>query len=83
MIPDYRIIGKRIKNARLAKGMKQEELAEEIDVSMAFLSRIETGRAGINLKKINTGSRNIKCITRISINREQCRIKGLFEGRIF
>ena len=52
MIPDYRIIGKRIKNARLAKGMKQEELAEEIDVSVAFLSRIETGRAGINLKRL-------------------------------
>ena len=47
MLPDYGVIGKRIKNARLNQNMTQEELADKIDISMAFLSRVETGRASI------------------------------------
>lgn len=52
MLPDYGVIGKRIKNARLNQNMTQEELADKIDISMAFLSRVETGRASINLKRL-------------------------------
>lgn len=52
MLPDYRVIGKRIKTARLAQKMKQDELAERINVSIAFLSRVETGRACINLRRL-------------------------------
>lgn len=53
MALDYNIIGQRIKQARLAKNLTQEELAEQIDISVAFLSRVERGNSHINLKRLN------------------------------
>ena len=52
MATDYSVIGERIKRARKAKNMTQEKLAEKIDVSIAFLSRIERGSSQINLKRL-------------------------------
>lgn len=53
MALDYSVIGSRIKQARLAKNMTQEDLADKIDVSVAFLSRVERGNSHINLKRLN------------------------------
>lgn len=53
MAIDYNVIGSRIKQARLAKKLTQEDLAEQVDVSVAFLSRIERGSSHINLKRLN------------------------------
>ena len=53
MAIDYNVIGSRIKQARLAKSMTQEDLADKIDVSVAFLSRVERGNSHINLKRLN------------------------------
>ena len=53
MALDYNVIGSRIKQARLAKNYTQEELAEKIDISVAFLSRVERGNSHINLKRLN------------------------------
>ena len=53
MALDYNIIGQRIKQARLAKNLTQEDLAEQIDISVAFLSRVERGNSHINLKRLN------------------------------
>ncbi len=50
---DYNVIGSRIKEARLAKNMTQEDLSEQIDISVAFLSRVERGNSRINLKRLN------------------------------
>ena len=50
---DYSVIGSRIKQARLAKNMTQEDLADKIDISVAFLSRVERGNSHINLKRLN------------------------------
>ena len=50
---DYSIIGERLKQARINEKLTQEELAEELDVSVAFLSRIERGSSYINLKRLN------------------------------
>lgn len=50
---DYNIIGERLKQARINKKLTQEKLAEELDVSVAFLSRIERGSSFINLKRLN------------------------------
>lgn len=50
---DYGVIGSRIKQARLAKNMTQEDLADKIDISVAFLSRVERGNSHINLKRLN------------------------------
>lgn len=49
---DYTIIGQRLKKARKAKKMTQEELSEKLDVSIAFLSRIERGNSQVNLKRL-------------------------------
>ena len=48
MAIDYSVIGSRIKQARLAKNMTQEDLADKIDISVAFLSRVERGNSHIN-----------------------------------
>ncbi len=53
MALDYKLIGERLKKARTKKGYTQEKLSEMINVSIAYLSRIETGAAHINLKRLN------------------------------
>lgn len=66
MALDYKLIGERLKKARLDKGFTQEKLSEKLDVSIAYLSRIETGAAHINLKRLN----------------EMCNILGVSEAYI-
>ena len=63
---DYSIIGERLKKARIDKNMTQEKLAEQIDVSVAFLSRVERGTSHINLKRLT----------------QICEILGVSEGSI-
>ena len=53
MALDYNIIGERIKQARMNKKLTQENLAERLEVSVAFLSRIERGSSHINLNRLN------------------------------
>ena len=50
MALDYNVIGARLKKAREDKNLTQQKLAEIIDVSVPFLSRVETGEYKINLK---------------------------------
>lgn len=53
MAIDYSVIGERLKRARKEKHLTQEQLAEKLDVSIAFLSRIERGSSQINLKRLS------------------------------
>ncbi len=53
MALDFAIIGQRLKKARLDKNLTQENLAEKLDISVAFLSRIERGISHINLKRLS------------------------------
>ena len=48
---DYADIGKRIRACRLAKGMTQEQLANEVGVVVMHISHIETGISVPSLKK--------------------------------
>ena len=66
MALDFAIIGQRLKKTRLEKKMTQEKLAEQLDVSVAFLSRIERGLSHINLKRLS----------------QICDILGVTEGEI-
>lgn len=52
MSPDYSVIGRRIKEARIEQKMRQEDLADKLEVSIAFLSRVERGSSCINLKRL-------------------------------
>ncbi len=53
MAVDFSIIGKRIKDARKKKGFTQEKLVEKMGVSIAYLSKVETGRIHINLERLS------------------------------
>ena len=52
MALDYKLIGSRLKQARQKKKLTQENLAEMLDVSIAFLSRVECGSLDISLKRL-------------------------------
>ncbi len=52
MLPDYTVIGRRIRNTRMQRNLKQEELADMINVSVAFMSRVERGKSQVNLKRL-------------------------------
>lgn len=53
MVLDYEIMGERLKKARKEIGYTQVEVAEKLDVSVAYLSRIERGDSEINLKRLS------------------------------
>ena len=46
---NYYEIGQRIRTARKAKNMSQEELAEKIGISVTHMSHIETGNTKLSL----------------------------------
>lgn len=50
---DFKIIGKRIRSAREKKSLSQERLSEKLDVTVAFLSRVERGKSEVNLKRLS------------------------------
>ena len=49
---DYKTIGKRIRKQRRKKNITQSELAEGLDVSVAYMSRIERGSSAPNLERM-------------------------------
>ena len=48
----YSAIGKKIKEYRLKNHLTQEELAEELDISVKYISRIENGSGGVKLETL-------------------------------
>lgn len=66
MAVDFCIIGKRLKAARKKKGLTQEQLVEKMGVSIAYLSKVETGKIHINLERLS----------------EVCSLLGVTEGEI-
>ena len=66
MAINYSVIGLRLKQARLNKKITQEVLAEKLNVSVAYISRIERGSTNINLKRLS----------------EICALLGVSEGEI-
>ena len=66
MAVDFCIIGKRLKDARKKKGLTQEQLVEKMGVSIAYLSKVETGKIHINLERLS----------------EICSLLGVTEGEI-
>ena len=53
MALNYIIIGERLKQARMNKKITQEDLAEQLQVSVPYVSRIERGSTAINLKRLS------------------------------
>ena len=53
MAIDFNVLGKRLKEARKKKGLTQEQLVEKLGVSIAYLSKVETGKIHINLERLS------------------------------
>ena len=49
---NFKTIGERIRKLRQEKGFTQEKIAEELEVSIAYMSRIERGVTEISLKRL-------------------------------
>ena len=49
---NYKLIGNRIKCRRLERNLTQEKLSELLDISPEYISKIETGKVEVNLKRI-------------------------------
>ena len=49
---NYKEIGNRIRERHVQMGWTQEILAEQIDVATVYVSRIENGKAQVNLKRL-------------------------------
>lgn len=60
-IIDYELIGRRIKDKRLEKGLTQETLSEKLELSPEYVSKIENGRVEINLKRLAELSLLLEC----------------------
>ena len=61
MAVDYKVLGKRIKAQRIAKGMTQEHFAEHLDVSVGYVSQIERGITKVSLDRLATISDYLEC----------------------
>ena len=58
---DYKLIGKRIKTTRKAKGMTQDILAEKLGVSIGYVSQVERGITKISLDLLGAISSILEC----------------------
>ena len=54
MAIDYLMIGKRLKEYRIAAQLTQEKVAEEADITTVYLSRIENGKVTPTLDTLST-----------------------------
>lgn len=61
MAIDYKVLGKRIKAQRIAKGTTQEHFAEHLDVSVGYISQMERGITKISLDRLATVSDYLEC----------------------
>ena len=61
MAIDYKVLGKRIKNQRLSKGITQENFAEQLNVSVGYISQLERGITKISLERLVEISEYLSC----------------------
>ncbi len=48
----YSVIGKKIREYRVKNNLTQEELAEKLNISVKYISRIENGSGGVKLETL-------------------------------
>ena len=81
---DFKAIGERIKDRRQEIGYTQEKIAEEMQVSTVYMSRIERGVTEISLKRLAQIAGILKItieelITGIKLEKIECINKELNE----
>ena len=50
---EYKLVGNKVKKARREKGITQAKFAEELGVSVSFISQVESGDKKFNLSRIS------------------------------
>ena len=58
---DYKLIGSRIKEQRKSLNLTQERLAEQLDVSVGYVSQVERGITKISLDLLGAISTVLSC----------------------
>ena len=58
---DFSLIGQRIKQKRKAIKITQEKLAEELSVTVGYVSQIEGGRVKVNLEMLGKIATILNC----------------------
>lgn len=58
---DFSLIGQRVKQKRKSVGLTQEKLAEELSVTVGYVSQIESGRVKTNLEMLGKISTILNC----------------------
>ena len=58
---DYKLIGARIQSMRKQKGLTQEMLAEQLDVSVGYVSQVERGITKISLDLLAAIATILEC----------------------
>ncbi|MCR4631999.1 MAG: helix-turn-helix domain-containing protein [Treponema sp.] len=61
MAVDYISIGKRIQTKRKSMGITQEKIAEEISVTVGYISQIERGFTKVNLDTLSKIAEVLNC----------------------
>ena len=54
MAIDYQIIGRRLQDSRKAQNMTQEALAEQVGITVVYLSKVENGRVRPTLELLDS-----------------------------
>lgn len=60
---DYKLIGSRIKSCRRRKNFTQEQLAENLGVSVGYVSQAERGATKINIEFLSSVADILQCDT--------------------
>ncbi|MBQ9950312.1 MAG: helix-turn-helix transcriptional regulator [Clostridia bacterium] len=61
MAVDYKLIGARVKSERKRCGLTQEKLADELSVTVGYVSQIERGITKANLDMLSEIARILNC----------------------
>ena len=71
---DYKLIGERIRHTRKVQGMTQEQLAEQLNVSIGYVSQVERGITKISLDLLAAISSVLDCDVAFLIS--ECALKS-------
>ncbi len=79
---DYKLIGQRIKAARKAKGLTQEQLSECIDVSVGYVSQLERGVTKISLDTLGAIAVLLGCDVAYFVTESAPKSDGYMSGEL-
>ena len=83
---DYKLIGSRIKKQRERNKMTQEQVAELVDITIVYLSKIENGKVRPTLDTLSAICSALDCDLGeilLNVTSESCRYQNEYVIKIF